>query len=90
MLSSAFLAFGLYHIHSLSGVTEGGVIADLAHGADGGVGRDDGAVFVAADTVDGDADGLGPAFLCQTGILARVFVDISRGLFTCSHRVSPS
>ena len=26
MLSSAFLAFGLYHIHSLSGVTEGGVI----------------------------------------------------------------
>lgn len=26
MLSSTFLAFGLYHIHSLSGVTEGGVI----------------------------------------------------------------
>ncbi len=26
VLSSAFLAFGLYHIHSLSGVTEGGVI----------------------------------------------------------------
>ena len=26
VLSSAFLAFGLYHVHSLSGVTEGGVI----------------------------------------------------------------
>lgn len=26
VLSSTFLAFGLYHIHSLSGVTEGGVI----------------------------------------------------------------
>ncbi len=26
LLSSAFLAFGLYHVHSLSGVTEGGVI----------------------------------------------------------------
>ena len=26
MLSSTFLAFGLYHVHSLSGVTEGGVI----------------------------------------------------------------
>ncbi len=25
-LSSAFLAFGLYHVHSLSGVTEGGVL----------------------------------------------------------------
>ena len=24
--SSAFLAFGLYHVHSLSGVTEGGVL----------------------------------------------------------------
>lgn len=26
VLSSVFLAFGLYHVHSLSGVTEGGVI----------------------------------------------------------------
>lgn len=26
ILSSAFLAFGLYHVHSLSGVTEGGVL----------------------------------------------------------------
>ena len=26
LLSSAFLAFGLYHVHSLSGVTEGGVL----------------------------------------------------------------
>lgn len=26
VLSSAFLAFGLYHVHSLSGVTEGGVV----------------------------------------------------------------
>ena len=26
VLSSTFLAFGLYHVHSLSGVTEGGVI----------------------------------------------------------------
>ena len=26
VLSSAFLAFGLYHVHSFSGVTEGGVI----------------------------------------------------------------
>ena len=26
LLSSAFLAFGLYHVHALSGVTEGGVI----------------------------------------------------------------
>ena len=26
VLSSAFLAFGLYHVHALSGVTEGGVI----------------------------------------------------------------
>jgi len=26
VLSSAFLAFGLYHVHSLSGVTEGGVL----------------------------------------------------------------
>ena len=26
VLSSAFLAFGLYHIHSFSGVTEGGVL----------------------------------------------------------------
>lgn len=26
-LSSAFLAFGLYNVHSLSGVTEGGVLA---------------------------------------------------------------
>lgn len=26
VLSSVFLAFGLYHIHSLSGITEGGVI----------------------------------------------------------------
>lgn len=25
-LSSAFLAFGLYHVHSMSGVTEGGVL----------------------------------------------------------------
>ena len=25
-LSSAFLAFGLYHVHSFSGVTEGGVL----------------------------------------------------------------
>lgn len=26
VLSSAFLAFGLYHVHSLAGVTEGGVV----------------------------------------------------------------
>jgi len=26
LLSSAFLAFGLYHVHSLSGITEGGVL----------------------------------------------------------------
>ena len=26
LLSSAFLAFGLYHVHSMSGVTEGGVL----------------------------------------------------------------
>ena len=26
LLSSAFLAFGLYHIHSVSGVTEGGIL----------------------------------------------------------------
>ena len=26
MLSSVFLAFGLYHVHSLSSVTEGGVV----------------------------------------------------------------
>lgn len=26
LLSSAFLAFGLYHVHSFSGVTEGGVL----------------------------------------------------------------
>ena len=26
VLSSAFLAFGLYHVHSFSGVTEGGVL----------------------------------------------------------------
>ena len=26
VISSAFLAFGLYHVHSLSGVTEGGVL----------------------------------------------------------------
>ena len=26
VLSSAFLAFGIYHVHSISGVTEGGVI----------------------------------------------------------------
>ena len=26
VLGSTFLAFGLYHVHSLSGVTEGGVI----------------------------------------------------------------
>lgn len=26
LLSSAFLAFGLYHVHALSGVTEGGVL----------------------------------------------------------------
>ena len=26
MLSSAFLSFGLYHVHSLSGVTEGGAL----------------------------------------------------------------
>lgn len=26
LFSSAFLAFGLYHVHSLSGVTEGGVL----------------------------------------------------------------
>lgn len=26
LLSSAFLAFGIYHVHSLSGVTEGGVL----------------------------------------------------------------
>lgn len=26
ILSSSFLAFGLYHVHSLSGVTEGGVL----------------------------------------------------------------
>ena len=26
ILSSAFLAFGLYHVHSLSGVTEGGAL----------------------------------------------------------------
>lgn len=26
VLSSVFLAFGLYHVHSLSGVTEGGVV----------------------------------------------------------------
>ena len=25
--SSAFLAFGLYHVHSVSGITEGGVLA---------------------------------------------------------------
>ena len=24
--SSAFLAFGLYHVHSVSGITEGGVL----------------------------------------------------------------
>ena len=26
LLASAFLAFGLYHVHSFSGVTEGGVL----------------------------------------------------------------
>lgn len=26
LLSSAFLGFGLYHVHSFSGVTEGGVL----------------------------------------------------------------
>ena len=26
VMSSAFLAFGLYHVHSVSGITEGGVL----------------------------------------------------------------
>ena len=66
------------------------IAADLAHGADGLVRRDHGAGLIAADAVHGDADGLGPAFLRQTGNGPRCFVDITGFCFHCSHRLNNS